>query len=234
MPDGAQTRDLIRHVYPSFEASPDRDKMFESRLILAPHNKTVDQINAACLDLFPGHTVEYRSFDSIPDDEDAATQHPVEMLNSLDPPGLPQHLLSLKPGMPVMLMRNLDPPLLCNGTRLTVVQLGECVIVARIAVGTHKGEQVFLSRIPLKPSAVDMPVCFRRLQFPIRPCFAVTVHKSQGQSLDYYGLHLGFPCFQHGQLYVGLSRARDPRKVRVLARSGKTKNIVLKGVLADV
>lgn len=233
MPEGAQTGDLIRHVFPSFLNSEERNALFESRAILAPHNRTVDEINAACLAMFPGETVEYRSFDSIPSDEDLAVQFPVEALNSLDPPGLPQHRLELKVGMPVMLLRNLHPPRLCNGTRLILTKLETNVLAARIAAGAYKGEPILLPRIPLEPSAVDLPVRFRRLQFPVRPCFAITIHKSQGQTLDFFGVHLGLSCFQHGQLYVALSRARDPRHVRVLLPGRKTQNVVLKAVLSS-
>lgn len=233
MPDGAQTIDLIRYVFPSFDASEERDRLFESRAILAPHNRTVDDINADCLALFPGKEVEYRSIDTIPKDEDAQTQFPLEALNSLDPPGLPKHRLFLKVGVPVMLLRNLHPPRLCNGTRLILTKLEMNVLAARIASGAFKGEPVLLPRIPLEPSVEDLPVRFRRLQFPVRPCFAITVHKSQGQSLDFFGVHLGLSCFQHGQLYVALSRARDPKHVKVLLPGRRTQNVVLKAVLSN-
>lgn len=45
------------------------------------------------------------------------------------------------------------------------------------------------------------------IQIPMKPGYAVTVHKSQGQSFDYVILSLN-RCFANGQLYVGLSRGR--------------------------
>lgn len=49
---------------------------------------------------------------------------------------------------------------------------------------------------------------FRRTQFPIRLCFVMTVYKAQGQTLDSVGLYLREPVLSHGQLHIGLSRAK--------------------------
>lgn len=44
----------------------------------------------------------------------------------------------------------------------------------------------------------------------LQVAFAMTINKSQGQSLDIAGLYLPTPCFSHGQLYVSLSRCGNP------------------------
>ena len=46
----------------------------------------------------------------------------------------------------------------------------------------------------------------KQLQFPVRLCFAVTVHSSQGQTLNRVVFYLRRDVFMHGCLYVGLSR----------------------------
>ena len=51
-----------------------------------------------------------------------------------------------------MLLRNLDPPRLCNGTRLTVKRMMPHVIEARMIGGKFSGEFVFIPHIPLAPS----------------------------------------------------------------------------------
>ena len=105
--------------------------------------------------------------------------HPGEFLNKLSPSGVPPHRLALKKGIPVMLMRNIDPSGgLCNGTRLIIKEMLRNIIVADIITGEFSGKTVFISRIPIIPT--DYPFEFKRTQFPIKPCYAMTINKSQG------------------------------------------------------
>jgi ATP-dependent DNA helicase PIF1 len=66
------------------------------------------------------------------------------------------------------------------------------IIEATILNGKFKGEDVLLPRIPM--ISIDMPFEFKRLQFPVRLAFAITIKKAQGQSLQVCGLHLENLC----------------------------------------
>jgi len=49
---------------------------------------------------------------------------------------------------------------------------------------------------------------FKRLQFPVRLAFTMSINKTQVQPFKVTGVDLTEPCFSHGQLYVVLSRCR--------------------------
>jgi ATP-dependent DNA helicase PIF1 len=99
------------------------------------------------------------------------------------------------------------------------------VIEATILTGKGEGETVFIPRIPLIPT--DLPFNFKRLRFPVRLAFAITINKSQGQSIKYCGVDLRLPCFSHGQLHVACSRVGSPKNVFILAPGGETKKKML-------
>ena len=172
----------------------------------------------------------YKSFNSVPKGTNE-THFPREFLDSIEISGLPPHALHLKIGSPIMLLRNIDPPKLCNGTRLIIVDMHANILVARIAVGTYKDDVVFIPRIIFDVNEEGF-VPMRRKQFPVQSSFAMTIHKSQGQTLSNVLIYLDKPVFQHGQLYVALSRGRSRANVKVyLNGKSSTKNSVMRRVL---
>ncbi|VDO32173.1 unnamed protein product [Heligmosomoides polygyrus] len=141
----------------------------------------------------------------------------------MTPTGMPPHVLNLKVGCMVMLLRYLDVANgLCNGTRLIVR-------ICEHAVGSRKGSQALLPRIDCYFSQ-NLPFRLRRRQFPIRLSFAMTINKSQGQFFSKVGIALSDPIIAHGQLYV--SRARSRNGIVVKAPERLMRNIVYSEVLS--
>ncbi|KAL9242236.1 hypothetical protein vseg_016256 [Gypsophila vaccaria] len=186
-------------------------------------DEDVDDLNTQLIEKFPGKANVYTSYDTMLDDN--CNIYPAKFINKLCPGGMSPHDLILKPNCPVILLRNLLPSFgLCNGTRLLCYKFFPILIECIIATGQNKGEHVFIPRIILRPpSSSNYPFQFQRKQFPLKLSFAMTINKSQGQTLERVAIYLRQPCFSPGHLYVALSRARQASKVSVVTANTEGK-----------
>ncbi|XP_010480643.1 PREDICTED: uncharacterized protein LOC104759407 [Camelina sativa] len=189
---------IVKQIYgPSFATRTDA-KFFCERAILSPRNDDVDKINQYMLSQLPGEERQYLSSDSIETSDTSAYDDMIytqEFLNSIHVSGLPNHVLTLKKGAPIMLLRNIDPKGgLCNGTRLIVTQMANHVIEARIVTGKRNvNDKVLIPRMFVSPPDAKFPFRMRRRQFPVALALAITINKSQGQTLEHVGLYLPKP-----------------------------------------
>lgn len=143
----------------------------------------------------PGEIKTYLSYDSVckasSGVHDQDLLYPIEFLNTLTFPGIPNHKMPLKNGIPIMLLRNINQSAgLCNGTRLIITQLAPMVIEAKIISGSNIGAKVIIPRIIMSTTESKWPFVLRRHQFPIRPSVCMTINKSQGQTLQNVGIYL--------------------------------------------
>lgn len=209
----------------------DWDKVAK-RAILAMLNSQVDEINAEVLMLLEGDSKEYTSIDTA---DEANYEIATEVLNSFQTSGFSQHSLTLKVHSTIILMRNLNVQRgLCNGTRMRVLELGNHVLKCCILTGQKAGDEVYIPRITLKEEE-KFPVAMRRHQFPVKLAWAMTVNRSQGQTLDMVGLDLTHQAFAAGQLYVALSRVKSWERIKVsmseeAIETRLTKNVVYKEI----
>ena len=230
--------EFCEEIFPALNRNVGDEKWLEGRAVLAPTNREVDKINNLMTDKLSGQLITLQSSDGLDNDRDAY-RYNVEYINTLNPSGLPASRLTLKPGMPVMLMRNLNPTEgLCNGTRLVFKRrLSHRLLVCR-TVGLDVNRDIYIPRIKLRPKERQYPFEWSRLQFPIRAAFSITINKSQGQTMKMVGVWLPDPVFGHGQFYVGSGRVGAPERLRFTVKCDTgsptcTRNVVYREVLTD-
>lgn len=204
-------------------------------VILSARNIDVDELNEQVTNLLDSNTERiFTSIDSIEncDNDELEEIITTEYLNTLNLPSLPPDKLRLRKHCIVMLIRNISiNEGLCNGTRLQILDFSNHLLKCKVLTGDKKNEIVFLNRITLCCKD-EYGFTFKRRQFPIKLAFAMTINKSQGQTFDKIAIDLRKDVFNHGQLYVALSRVRSWDSIKIFFGSQRmnytTKNIVYK------
>ncbi|XP_058741254.1 uncharacterized protein LOC131613618 [Vicia villosa] len=236
---------IVDSTYPYFMDNYKSYDYLKIRAILASTIEVVDQINGHILQMLPGESKDYYSSNSVDrseiHDNSIIEVLSPEFLSSLRTFGLPNHLITLKVGCPIMLMRNIDQSEgLCNGTRLIVTKMENHVIEAQVMGGKGHGNVIYIPRMDTSPSQSPWPFKLNRRQFPIIVSYAMTINKSQGQSLDWVGLYIPKDVFSHGQLYVAISRVTSKKGIKILIHDDQNKsksstaNVVYKEVFSNI
>jgi ATP-dependent DNA helicase PIF1 len=169
-------------------------------------NRDVDAENSARLKLLPGPCITYTAQDS---GVNAAFKKPEAWTNA-------PTKLELKQGAQVVLLKNLDVPGgLVNGSRGLVVGFANGPVVRFVC-----GKTVTLKRETwTKKDDQDRDVATRK-QFPLALAWALTIHKSQGMSLDRVRVNLDCNFAPCGLAYVALSRCRTLAGLTVSGLTG--------------
>lgn len=132
--------------------------------------------------------------------------------------------LELKVGAKVVFLRNNKPKGWINGDTGVIISMGTDTILVRSDLS---GEALEVSRMSWeryaytydeKNQKIDKEAIGTFSQFPVALGWAVTIHKSQGMTLESAVVDLGSGAFSDGQTYVALSRCRRVEGLR-LARN---------------
>jgi len=208
--DEAEFRDILDRMRNGAMTSTDgavlndigaRRPIPEGTVTLSTTNASANGINAKALRDLPGKTVTAAAII----EGDFGGQLPAE------------EELELKPGARVMFLRNdsaTEGSRWVNGTVGTVVKIDAAVHVAldsdprnTVEVQPVQWEKIQYTYDP-DTNRVEEDIMATFAQFPLRLAWAVTIHKSQGQTLDSAVLDFGRGAFANGQAYVAFSRIR--------------------------
>ena len=170
---------------------------------------TLDQcaiVNAAVLEKIPAVATCSDAFDDLKECK-SPDEYPPEYIGSLHIHGTPPARLEFKPGAKYVIIRNLDKNI-CNGVVAKGISFTRFLCTMRLLTGPGEGKIVKIPRCTFQVTAENsgLPFDFCRRQFPLTPAYCVTVHRSQGQTLNNIGIIADTDPFAHGMLYVALSR----------------------------
>ena len=173
----------------------------EGYITLSARNATADRINRTALERLDGREFVFHA----------------EVKGQFDPAYFPtEAALRLRAGAQVMFVKNDTEKQFVNGTIGKVVDLSANQL--SVLVQEENGKKRTIEVTPLDWEIVRYKAdpagnietesigSFR--QYPLKLAWAITIHKSQGKTFDHVVIDLGNGAFEHGQLYVALSRCR--------------------------
>lgn len=176
-------------------------KMPETGFVtLAGTNNTVSRINHRKLDALQG----------------AEKSYDAEISGDIKESAFPtERKLRLKVGAQIMMLKNdtEKPRRWVNGTLGVVVRLGSDSIRVNIDGVEHTVNRETWQKIRYEYDheerrLMKIPVS-EFTQLPVRLAWAITIHKSQGQTYESVAVDMSDGAFAHGQTYVALSRCKS-------------------------
>lgn len=172
-------------------------KTMNKGIVLAPYNKQVSDYNLKILQSLPGEFITLEC-DKSDDYKTGST--------------IAEETLHLKDGCRVMYLKNDD--YFYNGYLGTLRQkLNGSFELDGIPIDEHTW---YTYKYDFKDGIIQ-PVKDQWIrQLPVKPAYALTIHKAQGLTFDEITVDLSRNTFAEGQLYTALSRVRTPQGLSII------------------
>lgn len=194
--DRDDLEDLNDRYVPHFQAPTDG-----GYITLCARNATADRINKLELEKL---TAREHSFSA-------------EIKGNFDPALYPtEPELRLRKGAQVMFLKNDPDREFVNGTIGKITHLDSDGLTVQVEEPSGKKRTIDVQKFDWEikrytaatSGDIDTETIGTFRQYPVKLAWAITIHKSQGKTFDKVIVDLGGGAFEHGQLYVALSRCR--------------------------
>ena len=171
---------------------------------MAPHNSTVERYNREGLALVQYPEIIFKAS--------------VEGNAKADEFNL-ENIITVKNGCKIMYLANSQKAPLVNGTIGNFFETSGCYYIRVNEVDYALEPLKFTKKeyvLNEKENKLELQEIGAITQFPIRLCYALSIHKAQGLTFDEVTVDLSRPVFMKGQLYVALSRVKTPEGLRII------------------
>ena len=173
------------------------EELDEAYLCLCAYNAQVRLQNSLAMEKIPGGSRDYVAFANTSVDYSTIP---------------PDEVLSLKEGMDVMTLINDAAGRFQNGSILKLIEMKDESVILMNDAGSliEVGKYRFYADIQTKDGSQAYAE-----QLPLRPAYAMTIHKAQGQTFDKANIYSG-SCHLPGQLYTAISRVKTSGGIHLM------------------
>lgn len=224
--------DELLEYFESFVFNPNNlEDKFDDFTLLCGVNKRVDWINEQGLSRIKNTLFSFKATLKVEDKSLTQTQlHSwVKGLNIVEE-------LKVKVGARVIFTLNNFDKGYFNGEQGVVSEILEEDRQVRIRIAKNNGCEILLEphtylfeEFGQIEEEIFITTRASVIQFPIKLAYAITIHKSQGMGIEKLICDIDH-IFEDGQLYVALSRAIDPKNLKILY----SKNLNFKAYFVNV
>ncbi|MDY3774240.1 MAG: AAA family ATPase [Eubacterium sp.] len=212
--------DNIRAGQPDFSLFQTDKPVDPTALTVCGTNKEADEKNQAQMKNLVKQGAKIYNFSASIDGVVEPSEYPTE------------REMTLCVGARIVMLNNDPDERWVNGTMATVAYVNDEILIVRIegkegaAVEVKRNKWTFLDYkvIKTKDGVTKLGAVERGTfeQYPVRLAWAITIHKSQGQTYDRVNVDIS-SIFAEGQLYVALSRCRTLAGMRIVGTLTKEK-----------